>query len=209
MPRGDERRMPKLPEFIGVGWQLGTPDLVLEMPAGFDVRATGPDVFRNFVIPTRLTEDKWVRGIEYRPGARKVVHHAIFAAVTGGSLAALDGADGRPGFGGMGTVGVLNGAGQGSQGLGGWAVGATPQMMPAGIATRLPKGSDFLLQVHFHPSGKPETEKSLIGIYFSDRPPDKELMTISVPTLFGVGAGIDIPAGTKELLDQGIVHAAW
>ena len=198
MPRGDERRMPKLPEFVGGGWQLGTPDLVLEMPAGFDVRATGPDVFRNFVIPTRLTEDKWVRGIEYRPGARKVVHHAIFAAVTGGSLAALDGADGRPGFGGMGTVGVLNGAGQGSQGLGGWAVGATPQMMPAGIATRLAKGSDFLLQVHFHPSGKPETEKSLIGIYFSDRPPDKELMTISVPTLFGVGAGIDIPAGTKE-----------
>ncbi|HEY9462086.1 MAG TPA: hypothetical protein VIR54_03295, partial [Vicinamibacterales bacterium] len=198
MPRGDERRMPALPEAAADGWQLGQPDLVLEMPSGFDVRATGPDVFRNFVIPTRLTEDKWVRGVEYRPGARKVVHHAIFAAVPGGSLAAQDGADGRPGFGGMGTVGLLNGNGQGTQGLGGWAVGATPQMMPEGIATRLPKGSDFLLQVHFHPSGKPETEKSLVGIYFSDRPPDKNLMTISVPTLFGVGAGIDIPAGTKE-----------
>jgi hypothetical protein len=198
MPRGDERRMPRLPEFAAEGWQLGQPDLVLEMPAGFDVRATGPDVFRNFVIPTRLTEDKWVRGVEYRPGARKVVHHAIFAAVPGGSLAALDGADGRPGFGGMGTVGVLNGGQSGSQGLGGWAVGATPQMMPEGIATRVPKGSDFLLQVHFHPSGKPETEKSLIGIYFSERPPNKDLISISVPTLFGVGAGIDIPAGTKE-----------
>jgi hypothetical protein len=198
MPRGDERRMPKLPEAAAEGWQLGQPDLVLEMPSGFEVRATGPDVFRNFVIPTRLTEDKWVRAVEYRPGARKVVHHAIFAAVPGGSLAALDGADGRPGFGGMGTVGLINSNGQGSQGLGGWAVGATPQMMPEGIATRLPKGSDFLLQVHFHPSGKPETEKSLIGIYFSDRPPDKNLMSLSVPTLFGVGAGIDIPAGTKE-----------
>jgi hypothetical protein len=52
--------------------------------------------------------------------------------------------------------------------------------------------------VHFHPSGKPETEKSQIGIYFADRPPDKNLMSISVPTLFGLGAGIDIPAGTKE-----------
>ena len=197
MPRGDERRMPRLPEFAAEGWQLGQPDLVLEMPAGFDVRATGPDVFRNFVIPTRLTEDKWVRGIEFRPGARKVVHHAIFAAVKGGSLAALDGADGRPGFGGMGTVGVTGG-GNDSQGLGGWAVGATPQMMPDGIATRLPKGSDFLLQVHFHPSGKPETEKSLVGIYFADGPPDKDLMSMSVPALFGLGAGIDIPAGTKE-----------
>jgi hypothetical protein len=199
MPRGDERRLPKLPEFAAEGWQLGQPDLVLEMPVGFDVRATGPDVFRNFVIPTRLAEDKWVRGIEYRPGARKVVHHAIFAYAPGGSLAALDGADGRPGFGGMGTVGVLNGNAQGgSGGLGAWAVGATPQMMPEGIATRLPKGSDFLLQVHFHPSGKPETEKSLVGIYFADRPPDKRLMTLEVPSLFGLGSGIDIPAGTKD-----------
>ena len=199
MPRGDERRMPKLPAFAAEGWQLGKPDLVLEMPAGFDVRATGPDVFRNFVIPTRLTEDKWVRGIEYRPGARKVVHHAIFAHVPGGSMAALDGADGRPGFGGMGTVGVINGNGQAdSQGLGGWAVGATPRMLPEGIATRLPKNSDFLLQVHFHPSGKPETEKSLIGIYFAERPPDKNLLSVEVPSLFGLGAGIDIAPGTKD-----------
>ncbi len=43
--------------------------------------ASGPDVFRNFVIPTKLTEDKWVRAIEFRPGARKVVHHALFAQV--------------------------------------------------------------------------------------------------------------------------------
>ena len=197
MPRGDERRMPKLPEFAAEGWELGQPDLVLEMPVGFDVRASGPDVFRNFVIPTRLTEDKWVRGIEYRPGARKVVHHAIFAAVKGGSLATIDGADGRPGFGGMGTVGITGG-GNDSQGLGGWAVGATPRMMPEGIATRLTKGSDFLLQVHFHPSGKPETEKSLIGLYFAEGPPAKNLTSMALPALFGVGAGIDIAPGTKE-----------
>src|SRR5262245_7291783 len=137
MTRGDERRMPKLPEFAADGWQLGKPDLVLEMPAGFDVRASGPDVFRNFVIPTRLTEDKWVRGIEYRPGARKVVHHAIFAAVKGGSLDAIDGADGRPGFGGMGTVGVTGG--NDSQGLGGWAVGATPACCRRGSRRACPR----------------------------------------------------------------------
>ena len=87
MPRGDEAKMPKLPAFPADGWRLGQPDLILEMPAAFDVPASGPDVFRNFVIPTRLTEDKWVRGIEFRPSARKVVHHAIFAQVPGGSLA--------------------------------------------------------------------------------------------------------------------------
>ena len=50
MPRGDERRLPKLPAFAADNWQLGKPDLILEMPAGFEVRATGPDVFRRLVV---------------------------------------------------------------------------------------------------------------------------------------------------------------
>jgi len=194
MPRGEESKMPKLPAFPPDGWRLGQPDLILEMPAAFDLPASGPDVFRNFVIPTKLTEDKWVRGIEFRPSARKVVHHALFAQVAGGSLAARDGADGRPGFGGMGAVGVINDRG-GSRSLGGWAVGATPTMFPEGFAALLPKGSDFLLQMHFHLSGKPETEKSLIGIYFADKAPQKNLFSVELPALFGVGAGIDIPPG--------------
>ena len=195
MPRGDATKMPKLPAFPADGWRLGQPDLILEMPASFDLPASGPDVFRNFVIPTGLTEDRWVRGIEFRPSARRVVHHALFAHVAGGSLAARDGADGRPGFGGMGAVGV--GTAGSSQSLGGWAVGATPMMLPKGIALRLPKGSDFLLQMHFHLSGKAETEKSLVGIFFSDKPPDKDLLSVQLPALFGVGAGIDISPGDK------------
>ena len=197
MPRGDASRMPPLPRFPADGWQLGQPDLVLEMPVGFDVPATGPDVFRNFLIPTGLSEDKWVRGIEFRPGARKVVHHAIFAAVPGGSMAALDGADGRPGFGGLSAVGIVNTQGD-SRGLGGWAVGATPMMFPSGLAARLPKDSDFLLQLHFHPSGKPETEKSLIGIYFTNEPPAKNIVSLGLPELFGFGYGLDIAPGEKN-----------
>src|SRR5688572_29066637 len=197
MPRGDEAKMPRLPAFPADGWRLGQPDLVLEMPAGFDIPAGGPDVFRNFVIPTRLAEDKWVRGVEFRPIARKVVHHAIFAQVAGGSLAAIDGADGRPGFGGMGTVGVVN-TQQDSSGLGGWAVGATPMMFPEGLASRLPANSDFLLQLHFHPSGKPETEKSLIGLYFTDRAPTKKIVSVALPELFSFGEGLDIAPGTKN-----------
>jgi Tol biopolymer transport system component len=201
MPRGNPSRMPKLPAFPPDGWRLGQPDLILEMPAAFDLPASGPDVFRNFVIPTRLTEDKWVRGIEFRPSARRVVHHALFAQAAGGSLAARDGADGRPGFGGMGTVGVVNDRGD-SRSLGGWAVGATPVMFPEGVAARLPKGSDFLLQMHFHLTGKPETEKSLIGVFFADKAPDKDLFSVELPALFGIGAGIDIRPGETRYTIQ-------
>src|SRR5262245_9522666 len=195
MPRGDDTKMPKPPEFPSDGWRLGQPDLILEMPLAFDVPASGPDVFRNFVIPTRLTEDKWVRGIEFRPSARKVVHHALFAQVPGGSRANVDGVDGRPGFGGLSAVGFAD---RNDPGLGGWAPGLQPAMFTEGFVSRLPKGSDFLLQVHFHPSGKLESEKSLIGIYFAEKGNQKDLASVMLPAAFGFGSGIDIPAGEKQ-----------
>ena len=193
MPQGDPARMPEPPAFTD-GWQLGKPDLVLEMPVGFELPASGPDVYRNFVLPTRLAEDRWVRAIEIRPGARRAVHHALFAYASGGSMSKRDGADGRPGFAGNMAVGVLPGPG-GSGGLGGWAVGGRAMVFPDGMEARLPGGADFLLQVHFHPTGKTETERSVVGLYFSDGPPTKAAVSIELPALFGFGAGIDIPAG--------------
>lgn len=195
MPQGDLAKLPKLPQFPE-GWHLGKPDLVLEMPVGFDLPASGPDIYRNFVIPSKLTEDKWVRAVEFHPSARKVVHHVLYAYVNSGALAKLDGADGRPGFGGMGGIGVTPGSGGG--GLGGWAVGATPVFFPEGLALPMAKGSDFVLQMHFHLTGKPETEKSTVGIYFADKAPERKLMAVQVPPVFGLGAGIDIPAGDKN-----------
>src|SRR4051812_1690462 len=141
MPAGEQAHMPDLPSFPD-GWHLGTPDLVLTMPAGFELPASGADVFRNFVIPSHLAEDKWVRAIEFHPSARKAVHHVLFAYDASGAAARRDGRDGHPGFGGMGTAGV--GGAQGSTGpLGGWAVGATPVFLPDGVALPLPKGSDI------------------------------------------------------------------
>jgi len=196
MPQGDPAKTPKPPQFIE-GWHLGKPDLVLEMPVGFDVPATGPDIYRNFVIPTGLTEDKWVRAVEFRPSARKVVHHVLYAYDATGALAKRSGLDGKPGFGGMGTVGVTGGTGS-SGSLGGWAVGNTPVFLADGLALPLPKGSDFVLQMHFHPTGKAETEKSTVGIYFADKAPEHRLFAVQGPALFGFGAGIDIPAGAKN-----------
>jgi WD40-like Beta Propeller Repeat len=196
MPRGDDSKMPKLPAFND-DWRLGTPDLVLEMAEGFDVPASGPDVFRNFALPTKLTEDKWVRAVEYRPSARRVVHHALFAWVPGGSTSRQEGADGKPGFGGMGSVGVVANGGN-TGGLGGWAVGGSPFNAPDGFAMLLPKGSDFLLQAHFHPTGRAETEKAQIGLYFTQKPPDRDMASVELPALFGFGAHINIPAGESN-----------
>ncbi len=197
MLEGDRAKLPPLPTFPD-GWHLGTPDLVVKMPAGFELPASGPDVYRNFVVPTNLTEDKWVRAVEFRPSARKVVHHVLFAYDATHSLVRLDGRDGRPGFGGMGTAGVTPGNLGAFGPLGGWAVGSTPAFLPDGVALPLPKGSDLVLQMHFHLTGKPEVEQSTVGIYFADKVPERRLWSIQVPALFGFGAGIDIPPGEKN-----------
>jgi hypothetical protein len=200
MPEGDRSKMPSLPRFTE-GWQLGKPDLILEMPAGYEVPAGGPDIYRNFVIPTGLAEDKWVRAVEFRPSARKVVHHVLFASARGGSMKDYDGKDGKPGFTGM--IPVAGASLQpGGGGLGGWAVGTTPAFLAGGMSVSLPKGSDFVLEMHFHPTGKPETERSLVGLYFAEKAPERRLMTIGVPALFGVGNGIEIPSGEKNYAIQ-------
>ena len=46
--------------------------------------------------------------------------------------------------------------------LGFWAPGTSPPL-PAGIGHPLPRQSDVILQVHYHPSGKPEVDRTRIG----------------------------------------------
>ena len=205
MPRGESKKLPDLPTFPD-GWQLGKPDLILEMPAAYTVPATGPDIYRNFVIPTGLIEDKWVRAVEFRPSARKAMHHAIFTFVRGGSVKHLDGRSGQPGFGGAMPL-VFVPAFQPSGELGGWAVGMTPRFFPEGVAKRINKESDLVVQMHFHPTGKPETERSAIGIYFAQSAPERRVITPGIPGFFGAMAGIDIPAGEKAFTITGTMVA--
>jgi mono/diheme cytochrome c family protein len=207
MPEGDASQLPALPKFTD-GWLLGKPDLIVTMPQGFDLPASGPDIYRNFVVPLNLTEDKWVRAVEYHPGTRAVVHHCLFSYDATGALRKKDGADGKPGFGGMGAggAGVTPAGANASRGggmppngsLGGWAVGATPVPLNDGLAYPLPKGSDLILQAHFHLTGKPEKEVSTVGIYFADKAPERTLMGVQLPAVFGIGAGMHIKAGDKQ-----------
>jgi uncharacterized protein (TIGR03437 family) len=202
MPQGDPAKAPPSPNFND-SWQLGTPDLILEMPQAFDVPADGPDVYRNFVIPSGLTADRYVRAVEVKPSARSVVHHILFFTDSTGGARAQSGKDGQPGFPGFGSVftigdplAALNG------GLGGWVPGTTPAFLPDGLGMPFPKGADLLMQTHFHPNGAPQQEKTVIGLYFGPKP--ERLMTqLQVPAFFGVRANIDIPAGETNYKVRG------
>ncbi len=183
-PEGDPKDLPPTPKFAE-GWQLGTPDLVLQAPAAFDVPASGRDVYRCFVIPIPIGETRTVAAVEFRPGNRKVVHHALLFLDSTGAARIKDEAEAGPGYASFGGPGILP-----TGGLGGWAPGATPRRLPEGMGKLLRKGSDLVLQVHYHPDGKPETDRSAVGLYFTKDLARQVVVGLAVRT-----PGLDIPAG--------------
>ncbi|MEM7010218.1 MAG: cytochrome c [Verrucomicrobiota bacterium] len=196
-PEGDAAKTPQLPKFPE-GWELGEPDIVLEMEEAYEVYAEGKDIYRYFVLPLGLEEEKWVRAVEVRPSARSVVHHALFFLDASGQARKLDGQDGTPGFNRKGF--------RPSNSLGGWAVGGSTLDLGEGYAKPMPAGSDFVLQTHFHPSGKVEHEKTKVGLYFADGPPEKKLVEFQVPPTYGAMTGLNIgPGETFEIRDHMIV----
>ena len=190
MPEGSGEK-PAPPQFAS-GWRLGEPDLVVEMPEAYHVPADGPDIYRNLAVPLGLTNDQWITALDMRPSARAVVHHVLyFADTTGRAHLKRDGAE--PGFKGMP-------AGRSTVALGGWAVGAQPHFLPEGFSLHVPKGSDLVIQYHFHPSGKPEAEKTRVGLYFARKPPERLLVRVQMPPAYSLFSGLDIPAGEKDFV---------
>jgi hypothetical protein len=127
------------------------------------------------------------------PSARTVVHHVLYFADANGRIHEKPQQGTEPGFSGMRAGGA-------SIALGGWALGAQPHFFPEGFAFRVPKGSDLVVQYHFHPTGKPEAEKSLIGFYFAKKPPERSLVRVQVPPHYSLFSGLDIPAGQKDFV---------
>ncbi len=174
VPEGDPKDLPPAPKFPQ-GWQLGTPDLVLKVDEPFAVPASGRDIYRCFVIPIPIDANRTVAAVEFRPGNRKVVHHALLYLDDTGAGRAKDVAEPGLGYASFGGPGILP-----TGGLGGWAPGSVPRLLPDGIGKFLRKGSDLVLQIHYHPDGKPETDQSVVGVYFTKTPAQKIVGGIAV-----------------------------
>jgi hypothetical protein len=168
---------------------MGQPDIVLKLPEPFTLRAQRPDVFRCFVLPVDVPEGKFVRAVEFRPGNRKITHHALTFLDNSGAARRLDERDPGQGYAAAGGVGFLP-----SGGLGGWAPGAPPHQFPPDAAKKIAPNTDVVVQVHFHPSGKVESEQFQLGIYLTDRAPTRAYVTVPI----GLRSTIDIPPGVKD-----------
>lgn len=161
-PEGDAAERPTPPTFTG-GWQAGQPDKVFKLSEKYLVPADGPDQYRCFVVPMNLDHDVYVKSFEFRPDNRRIVHHAIVFSDPNGAARRLAKGDGSyscfggPGFGPVNMVA-------------GWAPGGSPSVTGKGMEIPVAKGTDLVLQIHYHPSGKADEDQSSLGMTFGDAP---------------------------------------
>jgi tetratricopeptide (TPR) repeat protein len=190
-PEGPADAVTPPPEFPG-GWQLGTPDLVLEAKSPIELPASGRDIYWNVIFTPNVATRHWVRAIEIKPGQPRVVHHANLLIDRAGSAQLHESAPGK-GFPGMDLI-----VGRSPFDPDGnflfWKPGGTPHIEPDGFAWRLDPGNELVLNIHLQPSGKREEVRPSIGLYFTDKPQTRFPLLVQLEN----DQALDIPAGTRD-----------
>jgi hypothetical protein len=170
---GDAKAAPEVPQFTS-GWQLGEPDMIVKMPEPYELVAEGRDVYRCFVLPVQIPAGKYLRAVEFRPSNRRIVHHALLTTLRHDfAVARL-----FMGKGNSFSSGLVAPGDRLAGSLGLWTPGYEPRPLPAGYAIEWPRNCDLVVQLHLHPSGKPEFEQSSIGLYFSGERPHGRLKSL-------------------------------
>lgn len=178
---------PQWPE----GWQLGQPDLVLEVPEPFTLPAEGRDVYHNYVLPVPLPARRHVAAMEFHAGS-KAIHHAGLHLDATPESRLRDAKEPGPGFAGMelpASVVVPDGH------FLSWQPGRDAYRSPAGLPWTLDPGTDLIVQLHMQTTGKPEPVPCTVGLYFTNRPPTNAMIKLLLTSY-----AIDIPAGQKEFV---------
>ena len=76
-PMGNAADMPKPREFEDSDrWHIGKPDLIVTSPKHV-VPAEAADWWGSYYVETGLTEDRYIKAIESKPGKTAVVHHLL------------------------------------------------------------------------------------------------------------------------------------
>ena len=182
-PKGNDADLPPMPKFAD-GWTFGRePDYILEMPVEATIPAEGELGVQMFYSPVPWSEDRFAETLEIRPGNRAVVHHAgVFvvdipegATIVNGRLIAPDGkaaTDRGEGLAGRADTTALPGANK----LLSWVPGRGVDSHRADVGKRIPAGKYINWQVHYNPIGKPEKDRTRLGIWFNKVPVTHEVL---------------------------------
>jgi hypothetical protein len=179
-PEGDPKDRP-VERRWAQGWNMGPPDAVFEMPKPFEVPASGAIEYQYVILPTGFKQDKWVQKVEVRPSARDAVHHAVVYVREPGS----EWLKGRP----SGIAFSLPSMPDHrpnplsftkSDILLVYTPGNSMDSWPAGMAKRIPAGSDIVLQMHYTAKGKHKADQTSIGVVLAPGRPERAVYTLQM-----------------------------
>jgi tetratricopeptide (TPR) repeat protein len=190
---GDTADLPSPPKFEE-GWRLGKPDMILTAKKPLTLPPQGTDTYWNFIFPVPIQQTRWVKAVEIRPGDKRYVHHANILVDRAGASRKRESEPGA-GFGGM-EIRIESQVFDPDSHLLFWKPGTIPYVEPDGMALRLDKGTDLILNTHLQPSGKPEVIQPSIGLYFTPQAATKFPMLLQLEN----DVKLDIPPGEKNFL---------
>jgi hypothetical protein len=143
-PEGDPGTRPA-PAQVAREWTLGPPDLVLAMPEEAVLDEATSELVRSFTISTGITADRWLRAVDLRPGTPAIVRDATIVLNEG-----PDAVTAR------------------------WLPGEPASLAGADAGVRLRARAPVTLRIHYRKTWTSEgfrlTDRSEVGLYFTDRP---------------------------------------
>lgn len=130
-------------------WTLGKPDLPIQVNR-IEIPAHANEIVKETVIDLKLRSDRWLRGLEYKPEARKVLRAAYFRVKESGAW------------------------------IGSWTPWYGFTILPYGVAQRLAAGSHVVAELHYFGVKQPMSDSGTLGLYFSDKPSVRSMTTSAI-----------------------------
>jgi hypothetical protein len=158
-PEGNRADMPPPRQFPdGEGWHIGQPDLVVKLPQDVIVKAKAPDQWPDILVDPKLTEDRYIQGVQIIPiKGHQVIHHIRTSIVEpeaeGRHSGQLDGSAGLA----VGEQGVF---------LNEYAIGKGGDIFPEGSGRLIKAGTKVNFQFHLHSSGAETPTNVALGLKF-------------------------------------------
>jgi len=154
-------------------WPLGQPDMVVSLPEAQQIPANGIIAYRHVDVPLQLTNTIWIGGVDFQPGNLECTHHVIVRIK-------------YPKEGKTST--------ETAEGLEGWSPGKKLGRFPDGTGKRLKPGAVISFELHYTATGKPETDRTEIGLYLlKEKPP------LYYETRMAINTDLNIPPAESDV----------
>ena len=164
------------------GWNISSPDAVIEMPKAVVLAPKGDIDYTYEIIPTGFHEGRWVQMAELRPSSREHVHHAVVYIRPPDSKWLRNAPVGVP----FTTESLTDAQGRrdahwtDSDILIVYAPGSSPETWTPGMAKFIPAGSDLVIQMHYMAMGRTVSDRTAVGLVFAKQTPRQRVLTLQL-----------------------------